>query len=105
MVSIMARLREPQFVRKVHELIRHVLVQWCDEVKTISKEQVCRGSGNGAAIRKHLAMQPFHHRGNRYPIIDVTLSKITGWQIVMVTRGQVQLEVVKRSPYSTRTAR
>ena len=44
MDSMMARLREPQLIRKVHEPVGHVFAQAGDELESLLKEQRSQGS-------------------------------------------------------------
>ncbi len=97
MDSMMARLREPQFVRQVHEMILHVLAQPGDQMQPLFKEHLRQGSGNIAAISKQFAAQPFHHLGNRSAIIHIARSQTTRKPLASIIDGQVQFEAVKPS--------
>jgi hypothetical protein len=76
----MACVREPQFIRKVHEMIFHVFVQPGDELEPRFKEALRQGSKNGAVIPEHLAAQSFDQYWNRSAIIDIAWRQTTGEQ-------------------------
>lgn len=95
MDSMMARLREPQFIREMHELILHVLAQPGDELEPVFKEQLREGSGNVAAIPKQLAPQSFDQARHRSAIIDIARSQTTRKPLASIIDGQVEFEAVK----------
>jgi hypothetical protein len=84
MDAIIARLREPQLVGEMHELIFPVFAQSSDEMESLFKEELHEGSGNGAVISKKLAAQFFDHRGNRRAIIDIACGKPSRQQFALV---------------------
>src|SRR2546426_646829 len=94
-VSIIARLREPQLVRHMYELVLHVFAQPSDELESVFKEQSSQGSRDIAAIPKQLAPQMFDHLGNRLPVIHIAGSQTTSQQITAVVDRLVQFKAIK----------
>ena len=66
---------QQQFIRKVYEMILHVLAQSRDEMQHLFKERLRRRSGNVAEISKHLTSQPFDQLRNQSPIIHIARSQ------------------------------
>jgi hypothetical protein len=72
MDAIIARLREPQLVGEMHELIFPVFAQSSDEMESLFKEELHEGSGNGAVIsslpRSFLTIEATGVRSSTLPV-------------------------------------
>lgn len=96
MDSMIMRLREPQFVRKVHTLIFHVFTQAGDELQPLFKQELRQGrEPRDPPVSKELASQSLDQLGNRFSIFDVARSQTTCQQFTLIVDGQVQFEAIK----------
>jgi len=102
MDSMMARLREPQFIRKMHEPIGHVFAQTGDELESLFKELGSQRSRDIAAISDQFASQTFDQCWNRLAVIDIAWRQTTRKPLATIIDGQVQLET--KEPAHSRLA-
>src|SRR5579875_151038 len=84
-----------EFIRKVHQVVFHVVAQMRDEVESLLFEQGGQGSRDVPSVADQLAAKVFDHLGNRRAIIDVAWRQAAGEQLTALVDRQVRLESVQ----------